>query len=766
MRDLLFKCPRCAARLAFESKLAGRELSCPACKDRIVVPTPDTSLVCPACGTELHARSDLEGTFECPACGGQVSAKARAAASEMGSAREVKFDCPFCGQSLKAPPERAGQTCRCPNCKEASAVPREDGRTGTASAGHRRGFKTARTSPQQIEAERKAKVKFRAAVAAGSMIAVVAIVIVAFAVHNASVNAAYRDALAVAQNEATPDEGIAALQSVLARHPDARPAPYARQTVAKLIGSLYEDAFRCADKAETPDDAVKRIEAVIAKYADSDQVETAKRKIAQIKAKQKRQDDAIKAVVADATDCLKKGLPELAESRLDRALKGNPWASQTTEVTNLLQQARARLADQRKAAAVAEYRKRAKSTKPSEMIDFVRQCAEQGVPEAQRDLGWMCARGDGVSNDRQKAAEWFRKAAEQGDGEAECRLGAMYYDGTWGQRDVAEAARWWRKAADQGIVEAQVYLGQCHVRGEGVPEDYGEAAKLLARAAEQGDGQAQFSLACILTAGGHGLERDMDRGATWMRKAALQGNAKAQDNMGGMCSVGCGVPQDWTEAVKWYRRAAEQGLAGAQVRLALCYANGTGIERNYTEASKWFRKAAEQGDAEAQHNLGVHYDNGQGVPRDRAEAAKWYRLAAAQGQAAAKQRLAELAEMEQQERLAALQRDAGVVAAAYVQQLMNGGVLRKASLRGYQRGLGAELIAIFDCEYISQGGFLNVRPMSLAMSRDSKGQWGIHDFSPGGVFPGLPLESDWRRATGGGRTPLNQELRRQGYYDR
>ena len=54
------------------------------------------------------------------------------------------------------------------------------------------------------------------------------------------------------------------------------------------------------------------------------------------------------------------------------------------------------------------------------------------------------------------------------------------------------------------------------------------------------------------------------------------------------------IGQDYAEAVKWYRKAAEQGFAGAQLNLGLCYYNGDGVERDYDEAMKWIRKAAEQ----------------------------------------------------------------------------------------------------------------------------------------------------------------------------
>ncbi len=122
----------------------------------------------------------------------------------------------------------------------------------------------------------------------------------------------------------------------------------------------------------------------------------------------------------------------------------------------------------------------------------------------------------------------------------------------------------------------------------------------------------------------------------WWRKAAWQGNAIAQFNLGWCYDKGNGVAKDATEAVKWYRKAAEQGDAVAQNNLGWRYANGDGVPKDATEAVKWYRKSAEQGDAYAQNNLGVCYQNGEGVAKDYTEAVKWYNLAAASGHENAK----------------------------------------------------------------------------------------------------------------------------------
>ena len=115
------------------------------------------------------------------------------------------------------------------------------------------------------------------------------------------------------------------------------------------------------------------------------------------------------------------------------------------------------------------------------------------------------------------------------------------------------------------------------------------------------------------------------------RKAAEQGYAYAQYNLGYMYRNGYGVTKDYGEAVRWYRKAAEQGDATAQNNLGFMYENGYGVTKDYGEAARWYRKAAEQGNAFAQNSLGIMYENGYGVTKDYGEAVRWYRKAAEQG---------------------------------------------------------------------------------------------------------------------------------------
>ena len=58
---------------------------------------------------------------------------------------------------------------------------------------------------------------------------------------------------------------------------------------------------------------------------------------------------------------------------------------------------------------------------------------------------------------------------------------------------------------------------------------------------------------------------------------------------------GHGVDVNYKKAIEWYEKAAEQGDAQAQYNLGSMYYNGQGVDVNYKKAFEWFEKAAKQG---------------------------------------------------------------------------------------------------------------------------------------------------------------------------
>ena len=56
-----------------------------------------------------------------------------------------------------------------------------------------------------------------------------------------------------------------------------------------------------------------------------------------------------------------------------------------------------------------------------------------------------------------------------------------------------------------------------------------------------------------------------------------------------------------------YEKAAEQGNADAQFNLGFMYQDGRGLKQSDEKAVEWYEKAAKQGDADAQYYLGLLY---------------------------------------------------------------------------------------------------------------------------------------------------------------
>lgn len=97
--------------------------------------------------------------------------------------------------------------------------------------------------------------------------------------------------------------------------------------------------------------------------------------------------------------------------------------------------------------------------------------AEMGIAQAQNNLGFMYALGQGVNKDYAAAANWTRKAAEQGIVGSQFRLGFMYENGLGLALDYSIAANWYKIAAEQGNADAQSNLSAMFAMGRGVIQD-------------------------------------------------------------------------------------------------------------------------------------------------------------------------------------------------------------------------------------------------------------------------------------------------------
>ena len=69
------------------------------------------------------------------------------------------------------------------------------------------------------------------------------------------------------------------------------------------------------------------------------------------------------------------------------------------------------------------------------------------------------------------ALQEFKPLAEQGVAEAQYNLGVIYDNGYSVAQNDKEAVKWYRLAAEQGFAKAQYNLGRMYARGEGIRKD-------------------------------------------------------------------------------------------------------------------------------------------------------------------------------------------------------------------------------------------------------------------------------------------------------
>jgi len=250
--------------------------------------------------------------------------------------------------------------------------------------------------------------------------------------------------------------------------------------------------------------------------------------------------------------------------------------------------------------------------------------AEKGDAAAQRTLGVKYEQGDGVSQNAEKAAEWYRKAALQGDGIAALDLGVLYWTGAGLPQDREKATQWYRRAARQKNATAMFNLGAAYYDGEGVRADNKWAYAWFCLAQDAGNKQA--------VDGVRRLESEMRPGE----------RAEGWALIGEMYEKGYTLNNDFSEAARWYRKAAAAGNPSAAMHLASILVSGRIGPPNYPEVLQWCEAAAAQKNEVGLYCVGRTYQQGLVGPKDMPAAVQWFLRAAKAGSADAAAQLAEL----------------------------------------------------------------------------------------------------------------------------
>jgi len=127
-----------------------------------------------------------------------------------------------------------------------------------------------------------------------------------------------------------------------------------------------------------------------------------------------------------------------------------------------------------------------------------------------------------------------------------------------------------------------------------------EAEKWIQLAVKQGRANVLYSMGVLAI----GFKRE-EVAAKVIRLAAELGHPEAQNDMGVAYTDGdeWGLAKNPCEAHEWFRKAAEQGCANGQFNLGNDYYYGRGVAKDLSQAKWWWGKAANQGHESARNNL-------------------------------------------------------------------------------------------------------------------------------------------------------------------
>lgn len=211
-----------------------------------------------------------------------------------------------------------------------------------------------------------------------------------------------------------------------------------------------------------------------------------------------------------------------------------------------------------------------------------------------------CARA-ADSGDWTAAATSCAKEAANGGATAQRILGTMYDKGNGVPEDPTQAVAWYRRAAPTDL-EAKFLLARLVEVGRGTYAAGSESVTLLREAAAGGHLRAQQTLAFRLE-NGAGIRKDEAEALTWYRRVAERGDAAAQVKVGDFLARGRGAPKNEAEALDWFKKAGDRGSAEGAWQAAQAYFRGRGTAKDEAAGMEWLRRAAEGKHAEAVKEL-------------------------------------------------------------------------------------------------------------------------------------------------------------------
>src|ERR1019366_8620929 len=144
-------------------------------------------------------------------------------------------------------------------------------------------------------------------------------------------------------------------------------------------------------------------------------------------------------------------------------------------------------------------------------------------------------------------------------------------------------------------IAKQTRFAEAQFDGRGVARDPAGSRAWLEKAARQGYARAECELGVTLK-DGLDIAQDLPNGLRYLQSAARLGDAYAEDYLGRFAESGLISDPSPSEAYMHYLKASEMGSAWGTYNVARMHEHGIGVDKSPTEALRWYMKVASIGD--------------------------------------------------------------------------------------------------------------------------------------------------------------------------
>jgi TPR repeat protein len=268
------------------------------------------------------------------------------------------------------------------------------------------------------------------------------------------------------------------------------------------------------------------------------------------------------------------------------------------------------------------------SVSRGEELRVLRNALRGADPEVQEALGISRIIDENMDLDS-LGLDYIRNAAEGGSPEALAVLGRCYERGIQVRPDPVTAAFFYIRAIRMDAPKAGVLLWSLLQKRESVPA--------LKSEAHAGNDTARYCWAALRGLGFDGVLMQHDAFLTdhqavqFLDSAAGHGHLQAMIELGLCYYGGRWVAQNQPRAFSLWQQAAAMGSREAEVRLAAVTIQSGGSEENLERCVELLRRAVRDGSLLAETALGYCYETGRGVAVSATEAARLYRSGARRG---------------------------------------------------------------------------------------------------------------------------------------